>query len=131
GSLPEDWDLYVPEDLVGAQIRSKPVQMTARVSSGVDWLNVAISWSSGGFGVDREELERCLRTGQKYVRLSDDSYAPLDTDRVRALMDREVELMTAAGKNGKLPLSQAGRIQELLEQVDSATVAPSTRSLFK
>jgi superfamily II DNA or RNA helicase len=131
GSLPEDWDLYVPEDLVGAQIRSKPIQMNARVSSGVDWLNVAITWSSGGVGVDRDELERCLRTGQKFVRLSDDSYAPLDTDKVRALMDREVELMTAATKNGKLPLSQAGRIQELLEHADSATVAASAKSVFK
>jgi superfamily II DNA or RNA helicase len=131
GSLPEDWDLYVPEDLVGAQVRTKPVEMSARVSSGVDWLNVAISWSSGSVTVDREELERCLRSGQKYVRLSDDSFAPLDPARVKSMMEREVELMSAAGKGGKLPLSQVGRVQELLEHATSTSVAASTKALFK
>ena len=28
GSLPEDWDLYVPEELVGTQVRGKPVRCT-------------------------------------------------------------------------------------------------------
>src|SRR5690606_2938321 len=35
GGLPETWDLYVPDELVGAHVRSKPVSMNARVSSGV------------------------------------------------------------------------------------------------
>jgi hypothetical protein len=38
--------------------------MTARVSSGVDWLSVKISYESDGVGVDRDELERCLREGK-------------------------------------------------------------------
>jgi len=128
--LPSSWDLYVPEELVGVKVRPQPVQMAARVSSGVDWLNVKISWESAGVAIDRTELERCLSSGQKYVRLSDDSYAPLDAQRVRALMDREVELLTATNKAGKLPLSQAGRVQELLQQVDGATVTAQTRELF-
>ena len=36
------------------------------------------------------------------------------------MLDREIELITAAGKTGKLPLSQAGRVQELLNQASSA-----------
>ncbi len=131
GSLPESWELYVPEEFVGVQVRSKSVQMSARVSSGMDWLNVKISWESEGVTVDRAELERSLLTGQKYVRLSDNSFAPLDPARVRALMDREVELITAAGKTGKLPLSQAGRVQELLQQADSTSVNSQTKELFE
>lgn len=131
GSLPESWDLYVPDELVGAHVRSKPIAMNARVSSGVDWLSLKISYESEGIGVDRRELEQCLREGKKYVRLSDNSYAPIDTSRLQALVDREIELIAAAGKNGRLPLSQAGRVQELLEQAEQATIAASAKNLFK
>src|SRR5690606_23104861 len=54
-SLPKEWELYLPQDLAGAKMRSTPLAMKARVSSGVDWLNVNISWESGGVSVDREE----------------------------------------------------------------------------
>jgi superfamily II DNA or RNA helicase len=131
GSLPESWDLYVPEELVGVQVRSKPVQMQARVSSGVDWLNVQITWESDGVTIDRKEIEQCLREGKKFVRLSDDSYAPLDAERVEAMVAREVELLASAGKNGKLPLSQAGRVQELLNQIPDAKVTATAKQLFK
>lgn len=131
GSLPESWDLYVPEDLVGVQVRTKPVQMQARVSSGVDWLNVQITWESDGVTIDRKEIEQCLREGKKFVRLSDESYAPLDADRVEAMVAREVELLASTGKNGKLPLSQAGRVQELLSQLPDAKVSAGTKQLFK
>ncbi len=131
GSLPESWDLYVPEELVGTHVRNKPITMSARVSSGVDWLALKISYESEGIGVERSELERCLREGKKYVRLSDNSFAPLDATRMQALVDREIELIAAAGKTGKLPLSHAGRVQELLEQADHAVVAAGTKSLFK
>lgn len=131
GSLPEHWDLYVPEELVGTHVRSATVLMHARVASGVDWLSVKISYESDGVGVDRDELERCLREGKKYVRLSDNSYAPLDADKVRAMIDREIELIQAGGKNGKIPLSHAGRIQELINSAASAQVAAGAKQLFQ
>ncbi|HEY6722633.1 MAG TPA: SNF2-related protein [Polyangiaceae bacterium] len=131
GSLPEDWDLYVPEDLVGTQVRGKPIVMSARVSSGVDWLSVKIGYESEGVGVDREELERCLREGRKFVKLNDNSYAMIDTEKVQAMIDREIELLSAAGKTGKLPLSQAGRVQELLQQADESSVSANAKLLFK
>jgi superfamily II DNA or RNA helicase len=131
GSLPEEWDLYVPEELVGTQVRSKPVAMNARVSSGVDWLSVKIAYESEGVGVERDELERVLREGKKYVRLSDNSFAPIDAERVKALLDREVELIVAAGKTGKIPLSQAGRVQELLEHAANSMIAPGAKELFQ
>lgn len=48
--LPEDWDLYVPEELVGTTVRANPVTMNARVSSGVDWLAVKVIYESDGVG---------------------------------------------------------------------------------
>src|SRR5690606_37638390 len=62
---------------------------------------------------------------------SDDSYAPLDAERVEAMVAREIELLASAGKNGKLPLSQAGRVQELLSQIPDAKVTAATKQLFK
>jgi superfamily II DNA or RNA helicase len=131
GSLPKQWQLYVPEDLAGTRLRNTPIVANARVSSGVDWLSVKINYESEGVGIDREQIERCLREGKKFVKLSDNTYAPLDAARVQAMIDREVELLSSGNKNGKLPLSQAGRIQELLNHATSAAVSPSTRSLFK
>lgn len=130
-ALPRSWDLYVPQELVGTKVRSAPLAAKARVSSGVDWLNVKVSWEAEGVGVSRTEIERCLREGRKYVRLDDNTFARIDADRVQSLIDREVELMTAAGKTGKLPLSQASRVQELLQQTDSSTVAASAKALFQ
>ncbi len=129
--LPDDWDLFVPEDLVDTQVRTKPIGVFAKVTSGMDWLNVKLSYESEGIGVDRDELRRCLQQGKKYVRMEDGSFAAFDADAVRAMLDREIELMTAAGKNGRLPLSQAGRLQELLQQASGTNVSADARKLFQ
>jgi len=131
GSLPEDWDLFVPDDLVDTQVRSKPVMAHARVSSGMDWLSLKLTFESDGVAVSRDELSRCLAEGKKYVRLEDGSFAAFDPDNVKAMLEREVELMQAAGKNGRFPLSQAGRLQELLGHAGEASVPNGTRELFK
>ncbi len=130
-ALPESWDLYVPEELVGTHVRSAPLSIHARVSSGVDWLSVKVSYEAEGVGVERAELERCLREGKKFVKLSDNTFAEIDPAKVQAMIDREVELLAAAGKGGKLPLSQAGRIQELLLSVNQSTVAAGAKALFQ
>jgi SNF2 family DNA or RNA helicase len=81
--------------------------------------------------VTQEELARCLAEGRRYVRLADGSFARLDADKVRAVLLRQAEILaTGGGQGGKLPLSQAGRIQELLEQVGRAHVADSAKALF-
>jgi superfamily II DNA or RNA helicase len=129
--LPDTWDLFVPEDLVDTQVRHKPIGIFAKVTSGMDWLNVKLSYESEGVGVDRDELRRCLAEGKKYVRLDDGSFAPFDADAVKAMLDREVELMTVAGKNGRLPLAQAGRLQELLANVSGQSVTAAARELFQ
>jgi superfamily II DNA or RNA helicase len=129
--LPDDWDLFVPEDLVDTQVRHKPIGVFAKVTSGMDWLNVKLSYESEGVAVDRDELRRCLAQGKRYVRLEDGSFAAFDADAVKAMLDREIELMTAAGKGGKLPLAQAGKVQELLLQAAGSSVAASARELFQ
>jgi superfamily II DNA or RNA helicase len=129
--LPETWDLFVPEHLVDTQVRTAQLSAFARVTSGMDWLGVAIDFSSDGVGVSRDELRRCLMEGKKYVRLDDGSFASFDPEKVQAMLDREIELLTAADKNGRLPLSHAGRIQELLNHVDKATVASKAKKLFE
>ena len=96
----------------------------------MDWLNVKISFEADGVGVDRDELRRCLQEGKKYVRLDDGSFAAFDPDKVRAMLDREVELLAAAGKDGKLPLSQAGRVQELLGQLEETNVSAKAKKLL-
>jgi superfamily II DNA or RNA helicase len=130
-ALPETWDLFVPDDLVDTQVRSSSIRAFAKVTSGMDWLNVKLNFESEGVGVDREELRRCLAEGRKYVRLEDGSFAPIDPDQIRAVLDREIELITAAGKGGKLSLAHAGRVQELLQHTQGSNVSASARQLFQ
>ena len=129
--LPETWDLFVPDDLVDTQVRSSAVGAFAKVSSGMDWLDVRISFSADGVAVDRDELRKCLAEGKKYVRLADGSFAPFDAQKVQAMMDREWEIAAGADKSGRIPLSHAGRVQELLSQVDDSHIAAKAKKLFE
>jgi superfamily II DNA or RNA helicase len=131
GALPEDWDLFVPDDLVDVQVRTERLGASARVGSGVDWLSLRLSFESEGVAVSQEELGRCLAEGRRYVRLADGSFARLDAQKVRDVLQRQAEILaTGGGQGGKLPLSQAGRLQELLDQVNRATVSTDAKDLF-
>ncbi|MBX3230892.1 MAG: SNF2 helicase associated domain-containing protein [Labilithrix sp.] len=132
GALPEDWDLFIPDDLVDVQVRGTSLQANARVSSGVDWLSLRLTFEAEGIAVTQDELARCLAEGRRYVRLSDGSFAKLDPEKVKAVLARQAEILATSGATGgKFPLSQAGRIQELLEQVGKANVSAETKELFK
>ncbi len=86
--LPKTWSVYVPQELANTEVRAAPLGAFAKVSSGVDWLSLRLSFESEGVGVSRDELMRCIAEGRKYVRLDDGSFATFDVDHVRALMDR-------------------------------------------
>ena len=132
GSLPEEWDLFIPDDLVDVQVRGTNLTANARVSSGVDWLALRLSFESEGVAVTQEELARCLSEGRRYVRLQDGSFAKIDVDKVKEVLQRQAEILaTGGGQAGKLPLSQAGRIQELLDQVGKANVSDGAKELFQ
>ena len=132
GQLPEEWDLFVPDDLVDVNVRSEALHANARVSSGVDWLSLRLSFEAEGVAVSQEELGRCLAEGRRYVRLADGSFAHLDAQKVRDVLQRQAEILaTGGGQGAKLPLSQAGRVQELLEQVGKSVVSDATKELFK
>lgn len=130
GQLPDDWDLFVPDDLVDVQIRNKALSASARVSSGVDWLSLQLSFESEGVSVTQEELARCLHEGRSYVRLTDGSYAKMDEARVREVLLRQAEMLVGGGQPGHLPLSQAGRLQDLLSQIGKVSVSDGAKDLF-
>jgi len=130
GELPEEWDRFIPDDLVDVTIRDEAVTPQMRVSSGVDWLNLDMSFESGGAVVREEELRACLEHGRRLVRLEDGSYAPVDPDKVGEVLTRMAEIYATAGVHDKLPLSQAGRVQDLLKVVGNAKVSASAKDLF-
>ncbi len=131
-NLPENWDIFVPDDLVEVQLRDEALTANARVSSGVDWLALRLNFESEGVAVTQEELARCLTEGRRYVRLADGTFARLDPQKVREVLQRQAEILaTGGGNGGKLPLSQAGRIEDLLAQVGRSAVSGDARELFK
>jgi superfamily II DNA or RNA helicase len=132
GTLPDDWDIFVPDDLVDVQVRDEALSANARVSSGVDWLSLRLNFESEGVAVTQDELGRCLAEGRKFVRLSDGTFAKLDPVKVREVLLRQAEILaTGGGNGGKLPLSQAGRIEDLLSQLSRSSVSGDTKELFK
>ncbi len=130
GELPEDWDRFIPDDLVDVTIREESVTPQMRVSSGVDWLNLDMKFESGGAAVREEELRACLEHGRRLVQLEDGSYAPIDPEKVGDVLTRMAEIYATAGMKDKLPLSQAGRVQDLLKMVENAKVSATAKSLF-
>src|SRR5690606_10913602 len=60
----------------------------------------------------------------------DGSFAPVDPDSVGDILTRMAEIYATSGEGKKLPLSQAGRINDLLQVVSDATVTTATKSLF-
>ena len=130
GDLPEDWDRFIPDDLVEVTIRDESVTPQMRVSSGVDWLNLDMTFESGGAVVREEELRACLEHGRRLVRLEDGTFAPVDPDKVGDVLTRMAEIYATAGVREKLPLSQAGRVQDLLKMVENAKVSASAKTLF-
>ena len=131
GSLPETWDRFIPDDLVGVHVRDKAVAPRARVSSGVDWLSLDMTFEVGGVAVDEEELRACLEKGRHLVRLQDGSYAPVKREEVSEILDRMAEIYaSASGDRKRLALSQAGRVQDLLNLVSRPSVTSAAKALF-
>ena len=129
GTLPEQWDRFIPDDLVAVTIRDESVSPRARVSSGVDWLSLEMTFDSGGVVVPESELRAVLEHGRRLVKLGDGTYAPVDPEEVADIMARMAEIYAGAGKK-KVPLSQAGRVQDLLDLVENAKVSSSAKDLF-
>ena len=72
----------------------------------------------------------CLEKGRRLVKLDDGTYAPVDPTEVSEVLVRMAEIYSTAGQKKKLPLSQAGRVQDLLEIVQNAKVSTSAKQLF-
>ncbi len=131
GTLPETWDRFIPSDLVDVTIHDKAVAPQARVSSGIDWLSLDLTFQVDGIAVDENELRECLESGRRLVRLSDGTYAPVRTDEVSEILERMAEIVATSGGANKLALSQAGRVQDLLDLVGNQRVSPEAKSLFQ
>ncbi len=130
GTLPETWDRFIPDDLVDVEIRRETVTPQMRVASGVDWLSLDLTFDAGGVAADEAELRACLEQGRRLVKLSDGTYAPIDPKQVGAVLERMAEIVATSGGEKKLPLSQAGRVQDLLTLVSRTSVATSAKDIF-
>jgi superfamily II DNA or RNA helicase len=129
-SLPDEWQRFIPNDLMQLNVRASNVQPRARVSSGVDWLSLDMKFEVDGVAVSERELRECLESGRKLVRLEDGSYAPVKTEEVGEILERMAEIYATSGSTDKLSLAQAGRVQDLLTLVNRSSVTPATKELF-
>jgi superfamily II DNA or RNA helicase len=128
--LPAAWERFIPTDLDGVQVRKSAISARMRVSSGVDWLNLDMVFGADGVVVREDELRACLAQGKKLVQLEDGTYAPIRTDEVGAVLERMAEIFAGVGDDKRVPLSQAGRVQELMRIVSDQNVQSSVKSIF-
>ena len=128
-TLPAEWEKLVPSDLRAVKVRDTSVSAAVRVASGVDWLSLDVAFSADGQAVDEDELRGALEKGRKLVKLADGSWAPVRTEEVAEVLERMAEIVAGQG-GAKIPLSQAGRVQELLRLVGNHTVSPQAKELF-
>jgi SNF2 family DNA or RNA helicase len=128
--LPAAWERFIPTDLSGVQVRKSAVSARMRVSSGVDWLNLDMVFGAEGVVVREDELRACLAQGKKLVQLEDGTYAPIKVDEVGAVLERMAEIFAGVGDDKRVPLSQAGRVQELMRIVSDQNVQTSVKNIF-
>jgi len=129
-TLPSTWQKFIPDDLVNVKIRNGSVTPRARVSSGVDWLSLDVTFEADGIAISEAELRSCLEHGRHLVKLADGSYAPVKADEVGAILERMAEIYANEDPSKKIPLSQAGRVQDLLQLVSRPAVANTAKELF-
>lgn len=129
--LPADWEKYIPDDLVDVRVRREGVSPQMRVASGVDWLELNMIFGAGGAIVAADELRACLEHGRRIVKLSDGTYAPVDPGQVGDILTRMAEIEAGSGSLARVPLSQTGRVQDLLRVVgERADVASPVKALL-
>lgn len=129
--LPTDWERYIPDDLVDVKVRRETISPQMRVASGVDWLELSMIFGAGGAVVAADELRACLEHGRRIVKLSDGTYAPVDSNQVDDILARMAEIEAGSGSLARVPLSQTGRVQDLLRVVgERAEVASPVKALL-
>ncbi len=128
GSLPDDWDRFIPDDLMHVQVRDTPITPRARVGSGVDWLSLDVEFVSEGSKVNEEDLRRALLEGRRLVRLEDGTFAPVSREQVDEVLTRMAEIFAQGRQH--IPLSQAGRMQDLLRLLPGARIEPAAKELL-
>ncbi len=128
GSLPDDWDRFIPDDLMHVQVRDTPITPRARVGSGVDWLSLDVEFVSEGSKVNEEDLRRALLEGRRLVRLEDGTFAPVSREQVEEVLLRMAEIFAQGRQH--IPLSQAGRVQDLLRLLPGARIEPAAKDLL-
>ena len=130
GSLPKDWERFIPKDLTDVTVRDRAVTPQVRVSSGVDWLSLDMRFDVDGSSVSAAEVRAALEHGRTLVRLDDGTYAPVEAAEVEGILAHMAEILATSGGGDRLPLSQAGRVNDLVRVVGDAEVSPSAKQLF-
>ncbi len=116
GSLPETWDRFIPDD---PRRRDDPQRLGRAADARLERRRLA---------EPRHDVRRRGRRGRRgraadvpreraggSCKLKDGSYAPVDPERRRrSPRAHGGDLRDVAGQHKKLPLSQAGRVQDLL-----------------
>ena len=128
--LPNTWEKLAPPGLVGARVHGGTLTPQVRVGTGVDWLDFDLRFEVGGAAADWDAVRASLESKQKLVKLQDGSYARLDDDAMATLLEKVNELYTQDGNVQRLPISQLGKVREIVELVGESTVTKDAESLF-
>lgn len=137
GELPDDWELYVPEELLGVRLRNEPAWLSVRVTHpatlGDRQLDVRFEWLSEGTAAEPGAVADARREGLGHVRLVDGSFAPLPGEGLDSMLQVEAALtrMTAAARGGALSAHYAGAVREAIEALPNVRVSSSARDLFE
>ncbi len=128
--LPKEWEKLAPPGLVGARVHAGTLAPQVRVGTGVDWLDFDLRFEVGGAAADWDAVRASLESKQKLVKLQDGSYARLDDDAMATLLEKVTELYTQDGNVQRLPISQLGKVREIVDLVGESTVTKDAETLF-
>ncbi len=117
-SLPPNWRVEGGSTLKNYRVVGR---LSPRVSvpSGIDWLDLKIEFQAGGHVVEASQVLKAWRSGERFVRLEDDTLVrlPVEWLKTYGVLHEELEAVRAQ-HDGRLPSYSAPLVQNFLDEAE-------------
>lgn len=117
-ALPPNWRVEGGSQLKKYKVRGR-LNAAVSVPSGIDWLDLKIDFRLGDQSIDSTKVLKAWRSGDRFVRLKDDSLVrlPMEWLKTYGVFHEELEAVRAQ-HDGKLPSYSAPLVENFLPEAE-------------
>ncbi|MBI5015577.1 MAG: SNF2 helicase associated domain-containing protein [Deltaproteobacteria bacterium] len=120
--LSREWEVFGRDRLRRHRVTASSAALSARLSAGIDWLDLQLEARVGDEGVPLEEVLRAFRRGSRYVRLEGGTHARVAREWLERVASGLDELGVERGRSQLAP-SLAPLVEEFLGGVERVEIS--------